>query len=129
MATIERYSQEAWDQLPPANQRKPSQWDGLLDEVQAGEVMLIKGDQKEQRGARIALGRLAKARGITLEYRPAPDGLAVRQADKPPVHAAARLETEGVPSSPARRRGRRPKRTMETPEAEEASITDDGPEG
>lgn len=105
MVTIERMSNEEFDKLPAQSTKKPSQWDSVLDGVASGEVMLIKGDEKVQRGARIALGRLAKQRTLTLEYRRSPEGVAVRQSQA--------ATTDETPKPSRGRRGRRPARGTE----------------
>jgi len=101
MVSFEPITAQEFDTLPTNPSKKPSQWDDVLIALSAGQAVRIPGDQKAQRGARIALGRLAKQRSLTLEYRQAPDGLAVRARQADPAGEAPK-PTRGRRGRPAR---------------------------
>jgi len=84
--------------VPPDKPRSP--YDALLDDVAQGQPMRVEvGDPKELRGAKIAISRLAKRRGVPITYQTLTNGFAVLP-DEPASKPKA--------APPRRRRTRRP---------------------
>lgn len=83
MVVYEPITTKEFESLPTKPTRKTSRWDEVLSALAEGQAVRIPGDQKAQRGARIALGRLSKQRNLTLEYRSTPDALAIRASSTP----------------------------------------------
>ena len=76
-----------WEQLAPTTPTKPAdKYAPLLDALEAGEIIQIEtADDKEAKGLRITLGRKARARGFSTEYRAEGNVLYARKSDKAPT--------------------------------------------
>jgi len=97
MVTVHRTTTEEIAQLavPPDKPRSP--YDDLLDEVAQGQPMRVEStDPKEARGAKMAISRLAKRRGVPIVYQALTNGFAVLPAEaasKPKVAPVRRQRT------------------------------------
>lgn len=88
-------SEEEWSRLP-SRMNPPSHWDRVLDQLADGHALRITlSDPARVRGAKTALGKRAKRRGLELEFKTIMDGvneLAVRAVTThlPEEHKATR---------------------------------------
>lgn len=82
--------------LQPDKPRSP--YDDLLDDVVQGQPMRVEGsDSKDLRGAKIAITRLAKRRGVPITYQALTNGFAVllnELVSKPKVAPRHRRRTQ-----------------------------------
>lgn len=97
---------EAFNALPArgAGRRIDPRQAAILDDVAAGKVRTIRvPDERDLRGIRVSLGRLATQRGFKLDYRVDGSTLYVRRSDEPVRgHLPGRTQSEGA----SKRRGR-----------------------
>lgn len=104
---------EAFDALPGRGTGRhidPRQA-AILDDVAAGKVRTIRvPDERDLRGVRVSLGRLATQRGFKLDYRIDGSTLYVRRSDEP---VRGRMSTRTLAEGASTRRGR-PQRGIET---------------
>ncbi len=98
MVTIHRATKDEIAQLAVQPDKLRSPYDDLLDAVAQGQPMRVEGtDSKELRGAKIAITRLAKRRGVPITYQALTNGFAVLLTElvsKPKVAAARRRQTQ-----------------------------------
>ena len=75
MVTIHRTTKEEITQLAVALDKPRSPYDDLLDDVAQGQPMRVEGSEsKVLRGAKIAISRLAKRRGVPITYQALTNG-------------------------------------------------------
>jgi len=104
MVTIHRTTTDEIAQLAVQQDKPRSPYDDLLDEVAQGQPMRVEStDPKEVRGAKMAISRRAKRRGVPITYQALTNGFAVLPAE--PADKAA-SKPKAIPTR--RRRTRQP---------------------
>jgi hypothetical protein len=79
-------NEKAWELIPTKKGKEPDEVDQILDQVEQGKIIRYPPtDQKDLAGKRLALGRRAKKRGVTIEMRGLGEVLAVRKVDPEPL--------------------------------------------
>ena len=75
MLQYKELSESAWEELAPKKKAKASPWDGLLDQIEEGKILLVPlTDEGEKRSYRIGIARRARSRGYKVEFRDTADG-------------------------------------------------------
>ena len=116
--TWQKISDKDWDLFPDKHAKAPDDIDQMLDAIERGEIVQYHPkDEKDQAGKRMALGRRAKRRGLTLQIRYKEGVMAIRQGgdsasqsqDGPGTPEATTADTlpENDPAGAAPRRRRR----------------------
>ncbi len=97
MVTIHRTTNDEIAQLAVQPDKPRSPYDDLLDQVAQGQPMRVESaDPKEVRGAKMAISRLAKRRGVPITYQALTNGFAVLRdeaASKPKAAPGRRPRT------------------------------------
>ena len=115
--TWQKISDKDWNLFPDKNAKAPDDVDQMLDAIERGEIVQYQPkDEKDQAGKRMALGRRAKRRGLTLQIRYKEGVMAIGQGgeiagqpqdglDTPEATAADTLpENDTAAAAPRRRR-------------------------
>lgn len=103
MLEWKKITKEEWEQFPTKAPTAPDRWAPVLDVLESGEIVSLPySDDKQLRGMRVALGRRAKQRGLTLEVRTHDSTLAARK-----VESTGRPIVPDSTTAPRGRRGRR----------------------
>lgn len=105
---------EAFDALPArgTGRRVDSRQAEILDDVAAGKVRTIRAaDERDLRGVRVSLGRVATQRGVKLDDRVDGPTLYVRKSDEP---LRGRTSEQPRSEGTSRRRSRRRPPVAET---------------
>ena len=103
MLEWKKITKDEWEQFPTKAPTAPDRWAPILDILESGEIVSLPySDDKQLRGMRVALGRRAKQRGLTLEVRTHDHTLAARK-----VASTGRPVAPDTMPAPRGRRGRR----------------------
>lgn len=77
-------SPDEWEKhAPPPKEAKPSPYDKLLSDLEAGEILEVPMAEKDFKGFRIGIARRARTRGFKLEFRSGDEGLLIRKSEEP----------------------------------------------
>lgn len=126
MVKYEEIDIEYWEQhAPPKKAGKSSEWDDVLNEVEAGKMMRAQiQDENKKKGARIGISRRARSRGFKVDIREdSTDGhiwLLIRRSPETTRERTTRprkVQVEAVTGAPtAKKRGRPPKNAPQSDE-------------
>ncbi len=90
MVAIRRTTKDEIAQLAVQPDKPRSPYDDLLDEVAQGQPMRVESaDPKDLRGAKMAISRLAKRRGVPITYQALTNGFAILPAEAASTPKAA----------------------------------------
>ncbi len=77
-------SDDQWQAIPAKAPKPPSEWEPVLDQLEAGKAIRVAvDDEAKARGMRLALGRRAIGRGFKVEMRYSDGAIAARRSDMP----------------------------------------------